>query len=206
MFTRQLAWRDWYAHLLFATPEIVSKSANPIYEKIQWKNNLLDFDMWKNGKTGYPIVDAGMRELRATGFMHNRVRMITASFLIKDLLVDWRLGEKYFRRQLIDGDIAQNVGNWQWIAGTGFDAAPYFRVFNPVLQSKKFDPDGEYIRAWVPEIGSLQNDQIHSPWTMSKKELLIHGVSLGTTYPLPLVDHAEARNRSLKAYKKVREI
>ncbi|MDG1846168.1 MAG: deoxyribodipyrimidine photo-lyase [Acidimicrobiales bacterium] len=206
MFIRQLAWRDWYAHLLFATPEIIFKSANPIYEKIQWENNLLDFDLWKNGKTGYPIVDAGMRELRATGFMHNRVRMITASFLIKDLLIDWRLGEKYFRRHLIDGDIAQNVGNWQWVAGTGFDAAPYFRVFNPVLQSKKFDPAGEYIRAWVPEIGSLQNDQIHSPWTMTKNDLLIHGITLGTTYPLPLVDHAEARDRSLKAYKKVREI
>ncbi|MDG2300192.1 MAG: deoxyribodipyrimidine photo-lyase [Acidimicrobiales bacterium] len=204
-FIRQLAWRDWYAHLLYANQEIPLKAANRSYENIQWRDDSEDLENWEKGRTGYPIVDAGMRQLSATGWMHNRVRMITASFLVKHLLIDWRKGERYFRRTLIDGDVAQNCGNWQWVAGTGFDAAPYFRVFNPVLQSKKFDPSGRYIRRWVPELEGMSNSAIHSPWEYDEATLRKHGVALGETYPFPMVNHAEARDRALATYKKARE-
>jgi deoxyribodipyrimidine photo-lyase len=204
-FIRQLAWRDWYAHLLYANHEIPLKAANRSYENIQWRDDSEEFENWEKGRTGYPIVDAGMRQLSATGWMHNRVRMITASFLVKHLLIDWRKGERYFRRTLIDGDVAQNCGNWQWVAGTGFDAAPYFRVFNPVLQSKKFDPSGRYIRRWVPELEGMSNSAIHSPWEYGEATLRKHGVALGETYPFPMVNHAEARDRALATYKKARE-
>ena len=205
-FIRQLAWRDWYAHLLFASPEITYSPANPIYSAIAWRDNNDDFTAWKEGRTGYPIVDAGMRELHETGFMHNRVRMITGSFLVKHLLIDWRLGEQYFRHLLLDGDLSQNVGNWQWVAGTGFDAAPYFRIFNPVRQSLKFDKDGEYIREWVPELSGLNNKEIHAPWTVDKVSLDKGGVYLGENYPFPLVDHAIARERCLATYKAARDM
>ncbi len=204
-FIRQLAWRDWYAHLLYANQEIPLKAANRSYENIQWRDDPKDLQNWKEGQTGYPIVDAGMRQLSATGWMHNRVRMITASFLVKHLLIDWRKGESYFRRTLTDGDVAQNCGNWQWVAGTGFDAAPYFRVFNPVLQSKKFDPSGSYIRRWVPELEDISNSAIHSPWESDETTLKKYGVVLGRTYPFPMVNHAEARDRALATYKKARE-
>ena len=204
-FIRQLAWRDWYAHLLYANQEIPLKEANRSYENIQWRDDPKDLQNWKEGQTGYPIVDAGMRQLSATGWMHNRVRMIAASFLVKHLLIDWRKGERYFRRTLIDGDVAQNCGNWQWVAGTGFDAAPYFRVFNPVLQSKKFDPSGSYIRRWVPELEDISNSAIHSPWESDETTLKKYGVVLGRTYPFPMVNHAEARDRALATYKKARE-
>jgi deoxyribodipyrimidine photo-lyase len=148
--------------------------------------------------TGFPLVDAGMRQLLAEGWMHNRVRMIAASFLVKDLLIDWRRGERWFRHQLLDADISQNVGNWQWVAGTGADAAPYFRIFNPVSQSKRFDPDGEYIRRWIPELGTVPTDFIHEPWTGGPIELAAWGAA---EYPPPIVDHALARARTLDAYK-----
>ena len=204
-FIRQLAWRDWYAHLLHANPEVPHKPVNKSYENIRWRDDPEGFERWKEGETGYPIVDAGMRQLSATGWMHNRVRMITASFLVKNLLIDWRKGERYFRKVLIDGDIAQNCGNWQWVAGTGFDAAPYFRVFNPVLQSKKFDPEGSYIRRLIPELEGMSNSVIHSPWECDETTLKKHNVVLGENYPFPIVDHVEARERALAAYKASRE-
>ena len=203
-FIRQLAWRDWYSHLLFANQDIPNKAANPSYDSIPWKDDPEEFENWEKGQTGYPIVDAGMRQLSATGWMHNRVRMITASFLVKHLLIDWRKGEKYFRKMLIDGDVAQNCGNWQWVAGTGFDAAPYFRVFNPVLQSKKFDPMGRYIRRWVPELEVLSNTEIHAPWEHDQITLGKYDVKLGATYPFPIVNHADARERAIATYKEAR--
>lgn len=203
-YVRQLAWRDWYAHLLYLNPEIPHRPVNRVYEKIPWRDDGAAFSRWKEGQTGYPIVDAGMRQLASTGWMHNRVRMIAASFLVKHLLIDWRRGERYFRRALVDGDVAQNAGNWQWVAGTGFDAAPYFRVFNPVLQSKKFDPLGRYIRTWVPELDGLRDAQIHAPWTTGEAERAEGKVVLGESYPHPMVDHAQARERVLSVYKKAR--
>ena len=176
--------------------------SRPNYRHIEWRNDRGEFEAWKAGQTGYPLVDAGMRQLAATGWIHNRVRMVVASFLVKDLLIDWRWGERYFRHQLNDGDTAQNVGNWQWVAGSGADAAPYFRVFNPVLQSQKFDPRGDYIRSWVPELSSLDSSQIHAPWKLGPLELSAASVDLGSTYPLPIVDHAEARLEALEIYKR----
>ncbi len=200
-FVRQLAWRDWFAHLLDETPGLVDTAQRPEYSGIKWRNNPDEIEAWKAGMTGFPIVDAGMRELAATGYMHNRVRMITASFLVKDLLVDWRIGERHFRHLLADGDVPQNVGNWQWVAGTGPDAAPYFRVFNPTLQSTKFDPEGAYIRHWVPELAALDNRAIHEPSKIGPLELAAAGITLGADYPSPIVDHAAARTRAIDAYK-----
>lgn len=203
-FVRQLAWRDWYAHLLLEIPSLPERSMREEYDDIEWRDDAAGFAAWKEGRTGYPIVDAGMRQLARTGFMHNRARMITASFLVKDLLVDWRHGERYFRHVLADGDVAQNVGNWQWVAGTGPDAAPYFRVMSPVTQSRRHDPSGEYLRRWVPELAALDDDSIHAPWELGPLELAAHGVTLGVDYPAPIVDHAEARGRTLAAYQAAR--
>lgn len=201
-FVRQLAWRDWYAHLLLEFPELLTTAIKAPYDSIKWRDDAVGLEAWKEGRTGYPIVDAGMRQLAATGWMHNRVRMITASFLVKDLLIDWREGERWFRWLLADAEPSQNGGNWQWVAGTGPDAAPYFRVFNPVTQSRKFDADGEYIRSWVPEIAALDSSTIHAPWETPPLELAASGVVLGDTYPEPIVDHGDARERALSAYKK----
>lgn len=174
-FVNELIWREFFMQILFHFPHVVDRSFKSKYDKIVWRNNEDEFQLWCDGKTGYPIVDAGMRELNETGYMHNRVRMITASFLVKHLLIDWRWGEAYFAEKLIDFELASNNGNWQWVAGTGCDAAPYFRVFNPSEQQKKFDPDYLYISKWVPEINEPE-------------------------YPEPMVDHRFARQRALDRY------
>jgi deoxyribodipyrimidine photo-lyase len=203
-FIRQLAWRDFYAHILHAFPATAHSAMRSEYDRIEWLQDPDGLEAWKQGRTGYPIVDAGMRQLAGEHWMHNRVRMITASFLVKDLLIDWRLGERHFRDLLLDGDVPQNVGNWQWVAGTGADAAPYFRIFNPVSQSKKFDPEGGYIRRWVPELAGLSKEHIHAPWEAGPLELAAAGVTLDETYPSPIVDHGMARHRTLDAYRKAR--
>ena len=202
---RQLAWRDWYAHTTFIRPDIDRVALRPEYDAIRWETGAdadRAFIAWTKGETGFPIVDAGMRQLAATGWMHNRVRMITASFLVKDLLVDWRRGERWFRHLLADGDVPQNAGNWQWVAGTGPDAAPYFRIFNPTSQSRRFDPHGDYLRRWVPELTSLDDRAIHEPVTVAPLELAEAGITLGHDYPFPIVDHGEAREETLAAYKR----
>jgi deoxyribodipyrimidine photo-lyase len=204
MFVRQLAWRDWYAHLFHERPELVDHCQQQMYEKIAWRNDPDEIAAWREGRTGYPIVDAAMRELAATGWMHNRLRMIVASFLVKDLLVDWRVGERHFRRLLADGDVAQNAGNWQWCAGTGPDAAPYFRIFNPVAQARRFDPQGDYVRRWVPELARIPGPDVHAPWRLPPLDLAAAGVLLGDTYPALIVDHATARERALGAYARAR--
>ncbi|MDP4966098.1 MAG: DNA photolyase family protein, partial [Salibacteraceae bacterium] len=172
----ELIWRDFYQSIIWHFPHVVGNSFRPEYDFIQWRNNEAEFNAWCEGQTGYPIVDAGMRELNETGFMHNRVRMVVASFLTKHLLIDWRWGEAYFARKLVDFDLASNNGGWQWAAGCGVDAAPYFRVFNPYIQTDKFDPGKEYIRKWVPEFQSNQ-------------------------YPEPIVEHKMARERAIATYK-----
>jgi deoxyribodipyrimidine photo-lyase len=199
-FVRQLAWRDWYAHLLYEDPAMATHNVRSNLDHLSWKNDSSDIEAWRRGLTGFPLVDAGMRELSATGWMHNRVRMVVASFLVKDLLVDWRIGERWFRHLLVDGDVSQNSGNWQWVAGTGFDAAPYFRIFNPTTQSRTFDPSGDYIKAWVPELCGVPPKSIHSPWATPPEVLKAAGVTLGVDYPFPIIDHAFARHRALTAY------
>jgi deoxyribodipyrimidine photo-lyase len=191
-FVRQLAWRDFYAALLAHHPDTVHTAMRPEYDAIRWADDPEGLDRWKQGRTGFPIVDAGMRQLTAQGWQPNRVRMITASFLVKDLLIDWRLGERHFRRLLLDGDTPQNVGNWQWVAGTGADAAPYFRIFNPVTQSRRFDPTGDYIRRWVRELAHLDPPAIHAPWEHD---------AVPDSYPHPIVDHPTARQNTLDAYR-----
>lgn len=204
-FVRQLAWRDWYAHLVWEMPHLRSQPMKPETQPIEWVNDPVEFEAWKLGRTGFPFVDAGMRELATTGFMHNRLRMVCASFLVKDLLIDWRWGERWFRHVLLDADLTQNVGNWQWAAGTGPDSAPFFRVFNPTTQSRKFDGGGDYIRRWVPELASLSNTDIHEPSSAAPLDLAMAGVVLGDNYPAPIVDHAWARNRALAALAASRE-
>jgi len=200
-YVRQLAWRDFSFQALHFHPQAAGKPIRPEYGAIAWRDDPDGLTAWMSGTTGYPIVDAAMRQLSATGWMPNRVRMVSASFLVKDLLIDWRLGERHFRRELVDGDVAQNVINWQWVAGTGLDAAPYFRVFNPVLQSRRHDPEGTYIRRWLPELAGLGAPAIHAPWEAGPLELAAAGVSLGSDYPAPIVDHGRARERTIDAYK-----
>jgi deoxyribodipyrimidine photo-lyase len=203
-FLRQLAWRDFHAHQMAAMPEAVTVPMRPEFAAMRWEDDAEGVSAWKSGRTGYPLVDAGMRQLAAEGWIHNRVRMVVASFLVKDLLVDWRIGERFLRRHLLDGDVAQNVGNWQWVAGTGTDAAPYTRVFNPVMQAARFDPDGEYVKRWVPELDGLAPPALHAPWSATPLELAAGGVILGETYPWPIVAHAAARQRALDRYDEVR--
>ena len=199
LWVSQIAWRDFYTQVLWHAPHAARSAWRPSYDGIKWSSDQRALEAWKSGTTGYPIVDAGMRQLAATGFMHNRARMITASFLTKDLLIDWREGEAHFLRHLVDGDIAANNGGWQWCAGSGTDAQPYFRIFNPVTQAGNFDPDGEYVRRWVPELAALKAPAIHAPWA-HPKALAEAGITLGAQYPEPIVDHAEARQQTLAAY------
>jgi deoxyribodipyrimidine photo-lyase len=201
----ELIWRDFYSSILHHFPHVRRGSFRPEYDAIRWRNDPREFDAWTQSQTGYPIVDAGMRQLLETGWMHNRARMITASFLVKDLLIDWRWGERWFMQHLLDGDPASNNGSWQWTAGTGTDAAPYFRIFNPVLQSKRFDPEGEYIRRWVPELRPLTAKEIHEPWQMPPDRQAARGIRIGETYPTPIIDHSFARQRTLDAYRTARE-
>ena len=199
-FLSEVGWREFHHHLLFYNPDLATKNFRPEWDRFIWRDDEPGFEAWTRGRTGYPIVDAGMRELWTTGFMHNRVRMIVASFLIKDLLIDWRRGEAWFWDTLLDADIAQNAANWQWVAGSGADASPYFRIFNPITQGQKFDPDGLYIRRWTPELARLPAAVIHAPWTADPAILAAAGVRIGRDYPAPMVDHGWARDRALKAY------
>ncbi|MGD2028053.1 MAG: deoxyribodipyrimidine photo-lyase [Anaerolineales bacterium] len=197
----ELIWREFYNYILYHFPAARTQSFREKYRSLNWANDLHDFDAWKNGKTGYPLVDAGMRQLAATGWMHNRLRMITASFLVKNLLVNWRWGEAWFMQNLIDGDIAANNGGWQWVAGTGTDAAPYFRIFNPVTQSKKHDPHGDYIRKWVPELRQVPDEFIHTPWKMDAQTQRRASATIGNDYPQPVIDLQFSRQRALDIYK-----
>lgn len=203
-FLAELGWREFNHHLLFHWPDLPTANFKPDFDRFVWRDDPAGLKAWQTGRTGYPIVDAGMRELWTTGFMHNRVRMIVASFLIKHLMIDWREGEAWFRDTLVDADIAQNAANWQWVAGSGADASPWFRIFNPITQGEKFDPDGVYVRRWCPELAKLPADAIHQPWTASEGRLIAAGVALGRTYPRPIVDHATARTRALDAYAAVK--
>ena len=196
----ELIWREFYISILYHFHEVATQSFRPELRKIKWKNNQDDFYAWKCGATGYPVVDAGMRQMAGTGWMHNRARMITASFLVKDLMIDWRQGEAHFMRQLVDGDPSANNGGWQWTAGTGTDAAPYFRIFNPIIQGKKFDPKGAFIRRWVPELERVPDDYIHEPWLMPPAMQANTGCTIGKTYPAPIVDHKEQRQLTLAMY------
>jgi len=200
-YLSEIAWREFSYHLLFHFPELPLKPLRTEFSNFPWANDPDALSAWQRGATGYPIVDAGMRELWTTGWMHNRVRMIVASFLIKDLLIDWQTGEKWFWDTLVDADLASNAASWQWVAGCGADAAPYFRVFNPTIQGTKFDPDGSYVRRWLPEVSRLPDRLIHAPWTAKPIELADAGIELGRDYPAPIVDHSIARNRALEKYK-----
>ena len=203
-FLSELGWREFCRHLLFDIPDMADRNLQQPFDAFPWKRDARALKAWQRGLTGYPIVDAGMRELWRSGVMHNRVRMVVASFLVKHLLIDWRAGEQWFWDTLVDADAGSNSANWQWVAGSGADAAPYFRVFNPILQGEKFDPDGGYVRRWVPELAQLPNDLIHQPWTATPIELASAGVELGKTYPKPIVDHKQGRERALAAYAKIR--
>ena len=202
-YLSEIAWREFSYHLLFHFPKLPEAPLRAEFANFPWADNDERLSSWQCGLTGYPIVDAGMRELWSTGWMHNRVRMIVASFLIKDLLLHWRAGENWFWDTLVDADLASNAASWQWVAGCGADAAPYFRIFNPSLQGTKFDPNGDYVRRWVPEIGKLPNSLLHSPWEAKAIELADAGISLGRTYPAPIIDHGRARQQALEAFKRI---
>jgi deoxyribodipyrimidine photo-lyase len=203
-FLRELGWREFTHHLLFHWPDLGTRSWRPEFERFPWRSDATGLAAWQRGRTGFPIVDAGMRELWRTGWMHNRVRMIVASFLIKDLLLDWRIGEAWFWDTLVDADLAQNAASWQWVAGSGADAAPYFRVFNPVLQGQKFDPAGGYVRRWCPELARLPDEFLHRPWQAPAGVLAAAGLRLGQDYPAPILEHGAARERALAAFRSLK--
>jgi deoxyribodipyrimidine photo-lyase len=204
-FALELAWRDFFHHLLFHFPNVAQESFRPEFRVFPWRDPGAALVAWKEGRTGYPFVDAGMRELSGTHWMHNRARMAVASFLTKDLHADWRIGEKWFEHELADADLANNNGGWQWAAGTGADAAPYFRILNPVLQSKRFDPRGEYIRRFLPELANVPDAKIHEPWTMTALEQSRANCRIGIDYPAPIVDHARERETALRLFESVRK-
>jgi deoxyribodipyrimidine photo-lyase len=201
----ELVWREFYTAILYHFPRVIDGPFREDYQNIPWRDAPEDLRAWQQGQTGYPIVDACMRQLLETGWMHNRGRMIAASFLTKDLLINWQAGEAWFMKNLVDGDPAANNGGWQWSAGTGTDAAPYFRIFNPILQGQKYDADGTYIARWVPELQNLPPKYRHEPWKLSPQDAKKYNFTLGKDYPHPLVDHSFARQRTLNAYRTARE-
>jgi len=204
VFLREVGWREFAYHLLVHFPETTHRPLRENFERFPWQEEPTLLRAWQRGQTGYPIVDAGMRELWHTGWMHNRVRMITASFLVKHLLIPWQPGSRWFWDTLVDADLASNTLGWQWTAGCGADAAPYFRIFNPITQCEKFDPTGAYVRRWIPEIARLPNKFLSSPWTAPASVLTQAGVELGKNYPQPMVDHFTARDRALEAFQSLK--
>lgn len=204
-FARELGWREFGYHLIYHFPRTPDAPLRPEFKDFPWQRSRKKLEAWQQGKTGYPVVDAGMRQLWRIGWMHNRARMIVASFLVKDLRISWREGARWFWDTLVDADLANNTLGWQWAGGCGADAAPYFRVFNPTLQGEKFDPDGAYVRDWVPELSKLPNKWIHKPWEAPADVLEEAGVRLGDTYPKPIVDHAEAREQALAAFETIKK-
>ena len=199
---RQLGWRDFYAHVLLAHPGNVRLEYQARYRELEWEDDADALAAWREGRTGYPLVDAGMRQLARTGWMHNRARLVTGSFLTKDLHLDWRLGEHHFAALLLDGEPAQNNGNWQWVTSVGVDPAPYFRrMFNPILQQRRFDPDGDYVRRWLPELRDVPAARLAEPWRMSDAQQSAAGCVIGRDYPAPIVDHAEERRRAIERYR-----
>ncbi|MFL5251690.1 MAG: cryptochrome/photolyase family protein [Rhodopila sp.] len=201
---REMLWREFCANLLWHNPALPDAPLKPAFAAMPWRDDASGLAAWQKGRTGVPIVDAGMRQLWQIGWMHNRVRMIVASFLVKHLLIPWQQGEAWFWDTLVDADMANNAGNWQWIAGCGADASPWFRIFNPVLQGRKFDPDGDYVRRYVPELAKLDARHVHAPWEAPQATLARAGVRLGRTYPEPIVDLAAGRARALEAFRKIR--
>jgi deoxyribodipyrimidine photo-lyase len=204
-FLSELGWREFSWHLLYHHGSLPEENFRPAFDRFPWAGDEDSLAAWQAGRTGYPIVDAGMRQLWRTGWMHNRVRMVAASFLVKHLLVHWRAGEEWFWDTLVDADLANNAASWQWVAGSGADAAPYFRIFNPVLQGERFDPAGDYVRRFVPELARLPDAWIHKPWLAPASVLGAADVNLGTTYPRPLVEHDGARRRALAAFQAMRD-
>jgi deoxyribodipyrimidine photo-lyase len=203
-YLRQLVWRDFAHHLLYHFPHTASAPLDQTFQRFPWRDDPQALRAWQKGQTGYPIIDAGMRQLWTTGWMHNRVRMLVGSFLVKDLLIPWQSGARWFWDTLVDADLANNTLGWQWVAGCGADAAPFFRIFNPVSQGERFDPKGDYVRQWVPELAKVPDRWIHKPWQAPESELRKAGIKLGRSYPCPIVDHNEARQAALDLFRKMR--
>ena len=201
-YINELGWREFSHSLINYFPAMLKGNLRKDFDKFPWEDNAKHLSAWQNGMTGYPIVDAGMRELYKTGWMHNRVRMITASFLVKHLRIHWQKGEKYFRDCLLDFNEANNIAGWQWVAGCGADAAPYFRIFNPILQGERFDPNGEHVKKWIPELLRVPKKFIHKPWELDEN---VKGFEVGKSYPNPIVIHEQARNAALEAFKKIKK-
>jgi deoxyribodipyrimidine photo-lyase len=205
-FFAELGWREFSYHLLYHFPDFAARNHQPRFDAFPWREDAADLRAWQRGMTGYPLIDAGMRQLWQTGFIHNRVRMVVASFLTKHLMLDWRAGERWFFDTLVDADAASNAASWQWVAGSGADAAPYFRIFNPMIQGEKFDPNGDYVRCHVPELARLPAKYIHKPWEAPKAVLAGAGVALGKDYPAPIVRHELARDRALAAFAELKGV